>query len=338
MLQEFFHFKKFFLNPNLYYTLQISLTSNGKQFFNQDNCTLYFSIEGFSGNDLLNGSLLSYDPSAQIFQNPILESDSNNVNHLFSINCSFDHQNGDVLLINQNEPFKKDSDESSLNTLSEVDQNLNYTIIPIYYNQDQYLSSYSQNNNFNAYPFPIRHIYINVYIPDMGINNLSKEKLNNYLSISLTSESKYNVPVIKNLYIDYDNQNDNIDSMGYDSLENQDGTLYDIHNNEYYYIYPYPVPQSQCAEVLFKQGTSEQFKKIKNFAKNTFYIDQESGRMKIGDIVNLHSIITLTQQQYDDLSSQNLINSNIIYIIVSEESLSDIPTYIRYPEEIQSPL
>lgn len=86
-----------------------------------------------------------------------------------------------------------------------MDQNLNYTIIPIYYNQDQYLSSYSQNNNFNAYPFPIRHIYINVYIPDMGINNLSKEKLNNYLSISLTSESKYNVPVIKNLYIDYDN-------------------------------------------------------------------------------------------------------------------------------------
>lgn len=85
---------------------------------------------------------------------------------------------------------------------------------------------------------------------------------------------------------------------------------------------------------MFKQGTSEQFKKIKNFAKNTFYIDQESGRMKIGDIVNLHSIITLTQQQYDDLSSQNLINSNIIYIIVSEESLSDIPTYIRYPEEI----
>ena len=337
MLQEFFHFKKFFLNPNLYYTLQISLTSNGKQFFNQDNCTLYFSIQGFSGNDLLNGSLLSYDPSAQIFQNPILEFHSNNVHRLFSINCSFDHQNGDVLLINQNEPFKKDSDESSLNTLSEVDQNLNYTIIPIYYNQGQYLSSYSQNNNFNVYPFPIRYIYINVSIPDMGINNLSKEKLNNYLSISLTPESKYNVPVIKNLYIDYDNQNDNIDSMGYDSLENQDGTLYDIHNNEYYYIYPYPVPQSQCAEVLFKQGTSEQFKKIKNFAKNTFYIDQESGRMKIGDIVNLHSIITLTQQQYDDLSSQNLINSNIIYIIVSEESLSDIPTYIRYPEEIQSP-
>lgn len=348
MLQEFFHFKKFFLNPNLYYTLQISLTSNGKQFFNQNNCTLYFSIEGFSGNDLLNGSLLSYDPSTQIFQNPILGFDSDNVHRLFFINCSFDHQNGDVLLINQNEPFKfkKDSDESSLNTLSEVDQNLNYTIIPIYYNQDQYLSSESQNNNFNAYPFPIRHIYINVGIPDMGIdnlskeklkNNLSKEKLNNYLSISLTSKSKYNVPVIKNLYIDYDNQNDNINSMGYDSLENQDGTLYDIHNNEYYYIYPYPVPQSQCAEVLFKQGTSEQFKKIKNFAKNTFYIDQESGRMKIGDIVNLHSIITLTQQQYDDLSSQNLINSNIIYIIVSEESLSDIPTYIRYPEEIQSP-
>lgn len=91
MSQEFFHFKKFFLNPNLYYTLQISLTSNGKQFFNQDNCTLRFSIEGFSGNDLLNGSLLPYDPSAQIFQNPILEFHSNNVHRLFSINCSFDH-------------------------------------------------------------------------------------------------------------------------------------------------------------------------------------------------------------------------------------------------------
>jgi hypothetical protein len=47
--------------------------------------------------------------------------------------------------------------------------------------------------------------------------------------------------------------------------------------------------------------------------------------MKLGNLIHLHSIINLTQEQYDILNEHNFINPSIIYCIIDDESLSDFP-------------
>lgn len=86
--------------------------------------------------------------------------------------------------------------------------------------------------------------------------------------------------------------------------------------------------------VIFRQGTLEDFNKLTNFANNTFYIATDASLMKIGNLIHLHSIINLTQEQYDILNEHNFINPSIIYCIIDDESLSDFPYITKNLNEL----
>lgn len=86
--------------------------------------------------------------------------------------------------------------------------------------------------------------------------------------------------------------------------------------------------------VIFRQGTLEDFNKLTNFANNTFYIATDASLMKLGNLIHLHSIINLTQEQYDILNEHNFINPSIIYCIIDDESLSDFPYITKNLDEL----
>ena len=87
--------------------------------------------------------------------------------------------------------------------------------------------------------------------------------------------------------------------------------------------------------VIFRQGTLEDFNKLTNFANNTFYIATDASLMKLGNLINLHSIINLTQEQYDILNENHFINPSIMYCIIDDEPLSDFPYITKGLGELQ---
>lgn len=80
--------------------------------------------------------------------------------------------------------------------------------------------------------------------------------------------------------------------------------------------------------VKFKQGLIEDFSHVSNFANNTFYTASDAGIMRLGNLVYLHSIICLTQNQYDYLQWREAINPYILYFIVEDGEQSDF-NYIQ---------
>ncbi len=91
-----------------------------------------------------------------------------------------------------------------------------------------------------------------------------------------------------------------------------------LNNNEEDYPIAYPTKN-----IKFRLGMKKDFSHIQDLAKNTFYVAADASILRLGNLVYLHSIICLTQNQYSFLASLNGINNNILYFIVETKSQSD---------------